>query len=224
MIWGFYYVSKELLAKMKQSAIDTATGKRITVPGDMTYKEWYKQYVKESMKSSKNNSGNVANSSGSDIIEMKKIKAVDTAGNRNEIPLTEVQIQENIDYAVFLGMPREHIRYGDHYNTSYGSVFDMLYIGTDVYPGNHKQTANQRISNKGAIAHEVVGHYETVHKGTDQKDLLLDEVQASIRAARFAPGLSNTERITLLRDAAERLRKNGQRLRDVKSLLDIKER
>lgn len=40
------YVSKELLAKMKQSAIDPATGKRITVPGDMTYKEWYKKYVK----------------------------------------------------------------------------------------------------------------------------------------------------------------------------------
>lgn len=40
------YVAKEILAKMKQSAIDPATGKRITVPGDMTYKEWYKLYVK----------------------------------------------------------------------------------------------------------------------------------------------------------------------------------
>lgn len=39
------YVSKEILAKMKQSAIDPFTGKRITVPGDMTYKEWYKKYV-----------------------------------------------------------------------------------------------------------------------------------------------------------------------------------
>lgn len=34
MIWGFC------------CAIDPATGKRITVPGDMTYKEWYKKYVK----------------------------------------------------------------------------------------------------------------------------------------------------------------------------------
>lgn len=40
------YVSKDVLAKMKQSAIDPATGKRITVPGDMTYKEWYKRYVR----------------------------------------------------------------------------------------------------------------------------------------------------------------------------------
>lgn len=39
------YISKDILAKMKQSAIDPATGKRITVPGDMTYKEWYKKYV-----------------------------------------------------------------------------------------------------------------------------------------------------------------------------------
>lgn len=41
------YVSKDVLAKMKQSAIDPATGKRITVPGDMTYKEWYDKYVKQ---------------------------------------------------------------------------------------------------------------------------------------------------------------------------------
>lgn len=39
------YVSKDVLAKMKQSAIDPATGERITVPGDMAYKEWYKKYV-----------------------------------------------------------------------------------------------------------------------------------------------------------------------------------
>ncbi len=39
------HVSKELLAKMKQSAIDPATGKRTLVPGNMTYKEWYKKYV-----------------------------------------------------------------------------------------------------------------------------------------------------------------------------------
>ncbi len=43
------YVSKDVLAKMKQSAIDPATGKRITVPGDMTYKEWYDKYAKKSV-------------------------------------------------------------------------------------------------------------------------------------------------------------------------------
>ena len=34
-----------LLAKLKQSAIDPITGKRITVPGNMTYKEWHKAFV-----------------------------------------------------------------------------------------------------------------------------------------------------------------------------------
>lgn len=35
----------ELLKKMRQSALDPKTGKRITVPGDMTYKQWYEKYV-----------------------------------------------------------------------------------------------------------------------------------------------------------------------------------
>lgn len=40
------YIPKELLTKMKQSAIDPVTGERIKVPGDMTHKEWYEKYVK----------------------------------------------------------------------------------------------------------------------------------------------------------------------------------
>lgn len=40
------YMSKELLHKLKQSAIDPATGKRMLVPGDMTYQQWYDKYVK----------------------------------------------------------------------------------------------------------------------------------------------------------------------------------
>lgn len=41
------YISKELLAKMKQSAIDPVTGQRIRVSGDMTHEQWYEKYVKE---------------------------------------------------------------------------------------------------------------------------------------------------------------------------------
>ena len=39
------WVSDALLRQMKQKAIDPRTGKRVTVPGDMTYQEWYKQFV-----------------------------------------------------------------------------------------------------------------------------------------------------------------------------------
>lgn len=152
-------------------------------------------------------------------------KQVSTGGLRNEKPLTERQIKENMEYAILLGMPKEQIRYGEHYNTAYGSEFDMLYIGTDVYPSTkNNQGANSRISNKGAIAHEIIGHRETALNGMVQADDVLDEIQASIRAARFAPELTKSERFTLLRDAAERAKKNKIRLRDVKDKLYIKKR
>ena len=152
------------------------------------------------------------------------IMKVNTGGLRNETPLTTQQIKENVDIAVLLGMPREQIRYGEHYSTAYGSGFDMLYIGTDVYPNDNGKTANQRVSNRGALSHEIVGHRETVKRGTAKDDVVLDEAQASIRAARFSPILSNQERYILIRDAIERLRKSGIKLREVRHMLDIKER
>lgn len=152
------------------------------------------------------------------------IMKVNTGGLRNETPLTTQQIKENVDIAVLLGMPREQIRYGEHYSTAYGSGFDMLYIGTDVYPNDNGKTANQRVSNRGALSHEIVGHRETVKRGTAKDDVVLDEAQASIRAARFSPILSNKERYILIRDAIERLRKSGIKLREVRHMLDIKER
>ena len=152
------------------------------------------------------------------------IMKVNTGGLRNETPLTTQQIKENVDIAVLLGMPREQIRYGEHYSTAYGSGFDMLYIGTDVYPNDNGKTANQRVSNRGALSHEIVGHRETVKRGTAKDDVVLDEAQASIRAARFSRILSNKERYILIRDAIERLRKSGIKLREVRHMLDIKER
>ena len=166
-------------------------------------------------------------SENSDIIDDERrisTRSVDTGGRRNEKPLSTKQVEQMKDYANNLGMPRDRIRYGDHYNTSYGSNFDMLYIGTDVLPSNNPQTANARLSWKSAIAHEVVGHRESCIKGWAQKAELLDEVQASIRAARFAPGLSKVERINLLRDAGERAQESNLRLKDIKSTLHIDER
>ena len=102
----------------------------------------------------------------------------------------------------------------------------MLYIGTDAYPGKNGITANQRITYKAAIAHEIIGHRKTAKRGTAlaQIDSVLDEVQASIRAARFAPSLTTKERIMLLRDAITRLKKDGRKLRDIKYMLDIERR
>lgn len=60
--------------------------------------------------------------------------------------------------------------------------------------------------------------------GKTQDLLHLEEAQASIRAARFAPDLTSTERFTLLRDGITRLQNapgGPVRIRDVKSSLYI---
>ena len=40
------WMPPELLKRLKQSAWDPVTGRTVTVPGDMTYKQWYDKYVK----------------------------------------------------------------------------------------------------------------------------------------------------------------------------------
>lgn len=40
------YVPKELLQKMKRTAMDPETGEKIKIPADMTYQQWYEKYVK----------------------------------------------------------------------------------------------------------------------------------------------------------------------------------
>ena len=153
------------------------------------------------------------------------IMNVDTGGIRNQNSLTEKQINNCIDYAVELGMPRERIAYRDTYWTGYNPDYDILLIGTDAYPNPKSQTANGRLSYKAAIAHEVIGHRETSMRGTSRdKDDPMDEAQASIRAARFSPGLLKKDRELLIQDARDRLLKIGKTLEDVIDELDVHER
>ncbi|PPQ49491.1 hypothetical protein C5G87_06615 [Paenibacillus peoriae] len=56
------------------------------------------------------------------------------------------------------------------------------------------------------------------------RNFALDEAQASIRAARFAPDLTQIERIMLLRDGITRLKNEGIKIREVKDILFIHER
>lgn len=174
----------------------------------------------------KNTSKKLDNPAKSGIIKARRNvdKRIDTGGIRNDKALTREQVSQVKEYAISLGMPPERIRYAGHYYTSYGSNFDMLYIGYDVMPNPSPKSANSRITAKGSIAHEIVGHRESCLKHLDQSDPLLDEIQASIRAARFAPDLSNVERITLLRDAGERAKKQGITLKSVKNSLNIDKR
>jgi len=159
-------------------------------------------------------------------------RKVGTGGKRGELPLTAAQKAEIVEYARQLapGLDNELIRFVDHLelNTAYGATFDMLNIGTDVMPAANVApgtlAANSRVSWRGTLAHELVGHRDAALAGRTQMVDVLEEAQASIRAARFAPELSNVERITLLRDAIARLHNAGIRIRDVKDLLYIQQR
>lgn len=169
-------------------------------------------------------------------------KIVDTQGKRNEIPLTKEQYEELIFYAKELGFPEENIApYIIDSPFETGLVYgNRLYINNDVLPSKLvSDNPNSLVSGKGAIAHEVVGHYETIQKGTDfrtqyidssgaikidEYNLALDEAQASIRAGRFAPGLATKERLILIKDGIMGLRNQGIKLKDVRGILDIEER
>ena len=116
---------------------------------------------------------------------------------------------------------------------------EILLINNDVLPANlPTNNANSLVSGKGTIAHEIIGHYETALKGTsfNQYDIVdnqlvrnsynaaLDEAQASIRAARFAPDLTFEERAILIKDGLQRLKQEGLKINNVRHLLDILER
>ena len=156
-------------------------------------------------------------------IKEKKENKIETGGQRGEEPLTDKQIKENINIAISYGMPKDRIKYSEYNNTAHSGIWDYLIIGTDVYPKNAK-TANGRLSNKAALAHELIGHREAFLNGWTQNDYYLEEIQASIRAARFTPDLTNAERFNLLRDAAERAKKKNIRLKDIKNKLYIESR
>ncbi len=156
----------------------------------------------------------------------RKISNVYT-GIRNELPLTLGERDFVTRYLIALNVDMDKVIFTDVYRTAYNEKFDAYIIGTDVKPLENSKygvkNANQRISIKGTLAHEVIGHREAHIKAWTQVDDVLEEVQASIRAARFAPELSTSERITLIMDARSRLGK-GRRLKDVKGFLHIDKR
>ena len=166
---------------------------------------------------------------------MKDKYQVDTGGLRGELPLTDSQKAQISEYIKLVESSAPSnvgvIRWVDdkELNTAYSPGFDLLNIGSDVMPaskfkGQGTLTANTRLTWKSSIAHELVGHREAALAGKTQLETPLEEAQASIRAARFGPSLSSTERYTLLRDAITRLYKAGIKVRQVKNILYIESR
>ena len=141
--------------------------------------------------------------------------------NRNAEPLTATQMAEARSYAMQLGLPEDRLQFfthgGAHQRSAYSDLFDTVFLGPDLMPGvGEGLAANSRISSRGLLAHEIVGHRETTLAGRAfEAGSLYDEVQASWRAARLAPDLTPADRMLLLRDAVERVHGEGLRVKDL---------
>lgn len=87
------WMPDQLLKKLQQSAIDPATGEMITVPGDMTYQEWYDKYVRDNPRKGP------AASSGRDIIPEhdppRLLETIDVS-NQNVVQETLEKYEEQI--------------------------------------------------------------------------------------------------------------------------------
>ena len=145
-------------------------------------------------------------------------KDVSTNGLRNENPLTSEQVIECTRYARELGFD-EDIEYSESINTgivNYRNQGSLLVIGTDIYPNPNGTTANSLIGYKGALAHEIIGHYGAFKAGKTQSVSYLEEAQASLRASILTKGLSDKDKELLKRDAIDRLRPYGLKLNDIK--------
>src|SRR5687767_8073384 len=103
-------------------------------------------------------------------IDNAKLWQVNTGGKRGELPLTDTQQAAILAYVRQCAFPEDRVRFVDHteLNTAYGPSFDILHIGSDVMPGpmgGGTRSANARITWRGAVAHELIGHREAALAG-----------------------------------------------------------
>ncbi|MEH7275210.1 SpvB/TcaC N-terminal domain-containing protein [Neobacillus vireti] len=139
-----------------------------------------------------------------------------SAGYRNTTPLSPEEVKAAENYAISLGMPQDRIMYRPLQNTAHWPESDLLMIGPDVNPVtsegliNPNNPANSLITQRGTIAHEVLGHRSAYLAGMTHNLDWAEEAQASFRAALIAPGLTGEERWTLTLDAIARFRLQQQ--------------
>lgn len=169
-----------------------------------------------------------------DISQLKRafqrathLHPINTKGLRGEAPLTEKQIMEIRGYAKKYRITDKHIIFksNDDQETSNSLLFglDLLYINTDIMPAANPRTANSSVTWQGAIAHELEGHRAAALSGNDHADLLIEEVQASMRASIFGKYLTPNERQILKMDTMEILQKAHVKFNDIKHKLWLEE-
>jgi len=136
---------------------------------------------------------------------------------RNADALTNSQIAELRTMAGQVGLGPDDLQFFRG-GSNYSDLLDRVLIGPNVLPNAADAAVSRSIlagmSPRAVIAHER-GHLLTSRAGNGlEGGSLLDEVQASL-VARQLQGLNNVARYQLLRDAVERERSQGQRVRDL---------
>lgn len=87
--------------------------------------------------------------------------------------------------------------------TAYNDRADVIRVNADIFPNEAGTTANSTMSPRAALAHEYYGHRSARHTPLEP-GTWNDELRASFRAARDAPGLTSADRAALVQDALER--------------------
>ncbi|MEN9849217.1 MAG: hypothetical protein RL368_1957, partial [Pseudomonadota bacterium] len=145
------------------------------------------------------------------------LRKLGSRGNRNEEILTAAQEVQLHTHIKELGLNSDDFVISTHMS-SYSDFLDVTFLGPNMFPATTRSatTVFETLTPRAAVAHEA-GHMITTRAGTAfEPGSLFDEVGASL-TGRSLPGLNSVERYQLLRDAAERARNEGQRLRDVLS-------
>ena len=116
------------------------------------------------------------------------------------------------DRAVAMGHDPNKIFFTDG-PTEFDPDTGALRIGPNVAPLPASQRpaglanpANAALDEDAVLGHEVIGHAEAALGNANRPDPAHEELQASIRAALYTPGLSDEQRMLLLQDAAARMR------------------
>jgi hypothetical protein len=136
-------------------------------------------------------------------------------GIRNTEILTDAQQAQVYKHIEELGLDPDDFLISSHMS-SYSDQWDKAFLGPDMFPAMTRTSRSvlETMTTRATIAHEA-GHVITTRAGTAfEAGTLYDEVLASL-TARNLPGLNKIEKYQLLRDAAERAKIEGQKLRDI---------
>ena len=129
------------------------------------------------------------------------------------IPMTKEEKDLVLKEAKAIGIPTDKLVFLENHGTGYSDDFDLVVVGSNVFPSNDRSTHNRdNMTIRAVLAHEYYGH--GAYRNTKlPKGSWNDEFRASYHAAIHTPNLSDMERQSLMRDAVDRAVEAGVQLR-----------